>query len=271
MSAIRETSWLVEVGAFPRTAPRVIEALEAARIRWVRYEDGMRDDALPGEGACVVFWGSLGAAYEQRVAGRWVPGALGDADRFRCSVYAAQLGPWLANADVVVTTVRELVSDRARVLQPLGDPEVVFVRPDSALKPFAGRQLPASALSLAALDHGFYYDDESLPVVVSTAKRVTREWRFVVADGAVVAGCAYDPTRQGHAGVVPSEATSLAARVATHGWQAAPVYVVDVGEVDGELRVMELNPFSGADLYECDARAVVDAVTRIALRLHAQR
>ena len=177
----------------------------------------------------------------------------------------------LANSDAVFTTVRELVSDRTPVLQPLGNPDDVFVRPDSALKPFAGRQLATSALSLAALDHGFYYDDESLPVIVSTAKQVMREWRFVVADGVVVAGCADHPTRQGHAGAVPPEATLLAERVAAHEWQAALAYVVDVGEVDGVLRVMELNPFAGADLYECDARAVVDSVSSVALRLHAQR
>ena len=31
-------------------------------------------------------------------------------------------------------------------------------------------------------------------------------------------------------------------------------------EVDGELSVLELNPFSGADLYDCDRQAVVRAV-----------
>lgn len=50
-------------------------------------------------------------------------------------------------------------------------------------------------------------------------------------------------------------------------WQAAPLYVVDIGEVDGALCVMELNPFSGADLYYCDAPRVVDIAARIAQRL----
>jgi hypothetical protein len=218
----------------------------------------------------VIFWGSLGAAYEQRVAAPWIPGAIGDAERFRCSVYHPYVGPVLANVDAVFTTVKELVAEPSTVLRRLGDPARVFVRPDSALKPFAGRQLATASLSLAALDHGFYYDDEQLPIVVSSVKQVGREWRFVIADGTVVAGCEYDAGRRGRDPQVPDAARRLAARIARDDWQAAPLYVVDIGEVAGALRVMELNPFSGADFYECDAHAVVTAATRVAARLHSQ-
>ena len=44
------------------------------------------------------------------------------------------------------------------------------------------------------------------------------------------------------------------------------VYVVDVCEADGELHLLELNPFSGADLYGCRADDVVAAVRGAALR-----
>jgi hypothetical protein len=260
--------WLIETGVFPRSAPDVLEALEARGISWLRYEEGLPESSLPPGNACVVFWGSLGAAYDQRVASRWVPGAFGDADGFRCSVYHAKLAPVLANGFAVFTTVKDLVAEPSTVLQPLGNPDTVFVRPDSALKPFAGRQLAISSLSLAALDHGFYYDDERLPIVVSSAKQVGREWRFVIAEGAVVAGCEYDVGRRGRETPVPEDAALLAAHVARAEWQPAPVYVVDVGELAGVMRVMEINPFSGADLYECDAQAVVETVTRAALRLH---
>lgn len=262
-------TWMIEAAVFPRTAPRLIEALERRGVPWVRYEDGQPAEAFPPEGAGVIFWGSLGAAYEQRVAARWTPGAIGDPDRFRCSVYQPQLGGMVANADAVFTTVRRLVDEPATVLARLGDPARVFVRPDSAVKPFAGRALAVAGLSRAALDHGFYYDDDELPVVVGAVKRIGHEWRFVVADGAVVAGCGYDVSRQGRDLEVPGAARALADRVAGEAWQAAPLYVVDVGEVDDALRVMELNPFSGADLYDCDPEAVIAAGTRVAARLHA--
>ena len=39
-----------------------------------------------------------------------------------------------------------------------------------------------------------------------------------------------------------------------------PVFVLDLAETPNGLRVVELNPFSGADLYACDPDAVVRAV-----------
>lgn len=41
------------------------------------------------------------------------------------------------------------------------------------------------------------------------------------------------------------------------------VYVLDVCEADGRLHLLELNPFSGADLYACDRAAVVRAVATL--------
>lgn len=263
-----DVHWLVEADVFPITAPRIIAALEEAGHPWTRYEDGIANSALPPADACVIFWGSLGAAYGEPVAARWTPGAIGDPDRFRCSVYHAHLGPLLANPDSVFTTVRALVDDPAVALKPLGNPEHVFVRPDSALKPFSGRQLAVSSLSLEALDHGFYYEDEDLPVVVSSAKSIGHEWRFVLAEANVVAGCEYDFARRGRGQDIPTAARTLAEKVASAAWQPAPIYIVDIGDVDGAMKVMELNPFSGADLYECDARTVVASATRVAIRLH---
>jgi hypothetical protein len=43
----------------------------------------------------------------------------------------------------------------------------------------------------------------------------------------------------------------------------ADVYVLDVCESDGDLRLIEINPFGGADLYACDAISVVRAVTDV--------
>ena len=62
-----------------------------------------------------------------------------------------------------------------------------------------------------------------------------------------------------------------AEQVAAAEWQAAPLYVVDVAEVDDEFGVMELNPFSGADLYHCDPESVVDAASQVAERLFAEQ
>lgn len=237
--------WLIETGVFPDTAPRVCAAIEARGDRWTRYDGSPVELSGP-----VMFWGSLGAAYVDGVAG-----AIGDIAELAVSRYAPRLGAVLVNASCELTTVRELV---ARGLSRRS-----FVRPDSALKPFAGRVLEAGAVSLAALDHGFYYDDDALPIAIAPARALGREWRTVVASGRVVAGCGYSTDRRGADVALPDPVHALAARVASGAWQPAPIYIVDIAEADGELGVLELNPFSGADLYHCDAAAVVEAVARL--------
>jgi hypothetical protein len=258
-----QVHWLIEVDVFPETASRMCAAIEAHGDRWTRYADDIAEVELPPREACVVFWGSLGAAYQDRVAARWRPGAIGNIDQFRVASYAPRLGPLLVNTDTVTTTVRDLVEKPQVVLARLHQPQRVFVRPDSALKPFAGRVLDASAIDRSALDHGFYYDDDALPIVVAPARRIHREWRAVIADGRVVAGCAYTADRRGTVEPLPEPVRAIAGQVACGDWQPAPIYVVDVAEVDSVVRVLELNPFSGADLYHCDPYAVVEAVARI--------
>lgn len=61
-----------------------------------------------------------------------------------------------------------------------------------------------------------------------------------------------------------SAAAAFASEVAKQLPEPAVVYVLDVCECDGELRLLELNPFGGADLYACDANAVVESVSAVA-------
>ena len=264
--------WLIEVDVFADTAARITSTLDARNQLWTRYHDDVRPAELPPLDVPVIFWGSLDAAYSQRVAGPWKPGAVGDVERFHCSAYYGELaGSKIANADAMFTTVAELVVAPAAIVTALGSPERVFVRPDSPLKPFSGRELAVADISLATLDHGFYYDDDQLAIAVCAPKTVGREWRFVVAAREVVAGCEYIASREGVGVSVPEGAKLLAEQVAAADWQAAPLYVVDVAEVDGDFGVMELNPFSGADLYHCDPDRVVDAASRVAERLFSEQ
>jgi len=138
----------------------------------------------------------------------------------------------------------------------------VLIRPDSPLKPFSGRVLEREQITLSALDHGFYYDNERLPVVVTTAIEVRAEWRFVVVASKVVAGSEYETDGRSSGAQIPPDHRSwrYAGDLVAGMQQPDPVFVLDVCETRGGLRVMELNPFSGADLYNCDRRAVVAAV-----------
>ncbi|MCS7465149.1 ATP-grasp domain-containing protein [Stieleria sp. ICT_E10.1] len=123
------------------------------------------------------------------------------------------------------------------------------------------------SISLKTLDHGFYYENETLPVVVAPVVDVGREWRFVVVARQVVASSGYNAdTRCAADSGGGVEARKLAVEVASSMLPPCPVYVLDICQVGDEYRLIELNPFGGADLYDCDSNAIVEAVSEYAMR-----
>jgi hypothetical protein len=255
--------WLVEHGVFGSGFDLTAAAQRAGHevTRW--QDEWWATECWPqvGEGA-VLFHGSLGNAariHRERLA--WRPGSFCNTDAFRCSAWYGRARAWLLNAEWDIVPVDELVAT-----PPSYDP--IFVRPDSPLKPFAGRVIERDRLSLAALDFGSYFDDPTLPVVVAPVRQVEREWRYVVVDGRIIAGSAYAADgRRALADEPTGEPWRFAQTVANDLEPPESVYVLDVCQSDGVLRLVELNPFSGADLYACNADDVVRSVSAAAVRV----
>lgn len=262
-------TWVLETGIFASGDTPWLAAIRGAGDRAVLWDDawwsGGTWPRLDGES--VVVRASLGNA--DRIARElpWRPGAFCRTDAFHCSRWYPAARRWLLQHDAVILPASRLVADPDTALRGLGSPERVFVRPDSPLKPFAGRVVATRGLTLHHLDHGFYYDDPDLPVVAARERRIEAEWRYVVVDGRIVAGSAYAAAgrvaKPDDPGGPPwQRAAAIAAEL------PAPerVYVLDLCAADGELWLLELNPFAGADLYACDATAVVRAVDGVAAK-----
>lgn len=255
--------WVVEPDVFDASyAERMATATRAAGHRLLVWDDHWWDAGLPALEGPVVFHGSLGNAdaLGARAPG-WSPGVFCATDAFRCSAWYPRAARWLLHTRHIVLPAKTLVAAPDRAFEQVGAGERAFLRPDSPLKPFAGRVLAREAVTLAALDHGFYYDEDDLPVVVAPVRTVGQEWRFVVVENDVVAGSGYLAEGRRAVGIPPeSAAWRFAAEVAAALVPPEPVYVLDVCETPEGLHLLELNPFSGADLYACDLDAVVAAV-----------
>jgi hypothetical protein len=262
-------TWVLEREVFPMSHAPLEEAVTTAGQRVVLWDDEWwSTQHWPLlTGVPVVFHGSLANAEKIRNKLPWRPGAYCDVDAFRCSSWYPRAAEWLLHRAWTVVPADALVAGRGAVLEPLGSPGTVFVRPDSPLKPFAGRVLPVDGISLSSLDHGFYYDDPALHVIVAPVRSIVREWRYVVVDRKVVAGSAYASDGRHALPDRPDGAPwTFAAGVARQLAPPEVVYVMDICEADGRLWLLELNPFSGADLYACDCRDVVAAVGVVAGR-----
>jgi hypothetical protein len=159
------------------------------------------------------------------------------------------------------------------LFETLGCDGRVFVRPDSPLKLFAGLTAGHATFERDLEFMAFYeFPVESL-VVVSSPKSIEAEWRFVIADQAIVAGCQY---KDGDFAVtstdVDPEARQVADAVLATGYAPDPVWVMDICRTsDGAHHLLEIGAFSFANLYGCDKNAVVEAVSRVAIRMHAEK
>lgn len=261
-------TWALESDAFPETHESLRNAVCDRGHVLIDWNDEWWSDGFPANvpTSRIVFHGSLGNASLIAERLNWSPGSYCPTDAFRCSSWYESARQWLIHSDWRFAPADELVANAASVGAAIGSPTSFFVRPDSPLKPFSGRVVDIETLSLERLDHGFYYDDETLPVVAAPLRNIGDEWRFVIVRNSVIAGSAYDPTTRSS---VPADLDSIATRYAVQIAEnidaPADVYILDVCECDGEVRLLELNPFGGADLYAADAFAIVDAVSNVVL------
>ena len=260
------TIWLLESDVFGPGPHPLTAAVRRAGQRVIEWRDDWwsnPDELPPASDEPLIFHGSLGNAARIAALGRWSPGAHCAVESLRCSVWYAHARAWLANSTFVFSSVRALVDDPVGVAGALaGASGRVFVRPDGPLKPFSGRVVALDGLTAAQLDHGFYYEDLELPIVIAPVREdLGREWRFVVVDRAVIAGSGYVADGRRRSGSdVPVDVRRVADEIVSSLPAPERVYVLDLVETGAGVRLLELNPFSGADLYGCDADTVIAAV-----------
>ena len=262
-------TWVLESQVFPASHPKLREAILGAGHRIIDWQDEWwLEGSWPQPGNTpTIFHGSLENATRIRQTLNWHPGSYCDTAAFYCSTWYPHAQEWLLHRKWKVLPAAELATDPSAVLAAFDYPDAVFVRPDSPLKPFSGRVLARDQISLEALDFGFYFDDPTTPVIVAPVREIVREWRYVVVDRRIVAGSAY--LAQGRTATPDDpggEPWNMAAEVAACLNPPEQAYVLDVCESDGELWLLELNPFSGADLYACQSDEVVAAISDVSIR-----
>jgi hypothetical protein len=253
-------TWVFEPEAFANGDCLIAAAKEAGHrvIDW--QDDWWTNNEWPTITGRCFFHGSLGNADRIHRELPWQPGAYCDTQKFFCSAWYPT-AERLLHEKWEIFPAAELVSQAEEVFDRIGDGQSLFVRPDSPLKPFSGRVVRRDKLTLKTLDHGFYYDDENIPVVVAPTQSIMREWRFVVVDRAVVTGSGYQA--DGRTTLVGSDsqaAWDIASQLARSIPAPELVYVLDLCETTKGIRLLELNSFSGADLYGCEGARIIQAL-----------
>ncbi len=106
-------------------------------------------------------------------------------------------------------------------------------------------------------------NDDTL-VIVSRPVPIETEWRFVLVNGKVVGGSQYKSNFcLEFLEIYPEEAAYFAEQVARH-WTPHPIFVMDIGLVNGDFKVIEIGPFNYAGLYKMDLKPLVLTINKFA-------
>ncbi|MCP4599590.1 MAG: ATP-grasp domain-containing protein [Proteobacteria bacterium] len=252
--------WVLEENVYHDNDSRLAKAARSnghTVIAW--NDDWWTSSGCPDlSGGPVVFHGSLGNAARIAKELPWNPGAYCDVAAFECTSWYERASKWLVHDKWVAVKAQQFVADPKKTLDEIESKGNFFVRPNSPLKPFSGRVLNVSALSMEALDHGFYYDDPDILVIVSPTRKINAEWRFVAVKNKVIAASSYVAETRSEIPIEAGSSTWEYAKKIAQSLQAPQdVWVMDICATEDGLGLLELNPFSGADLYACDRNAIV--------------
>ncbi len=139
-------NWILEDGVFGCSmAPLATEIQKqghnAKIIDYTRGNTDYQRFFSPTE--CLIFYGSLHIAQQIQDSGlSWIPGIIGTIEQYYCTRYYPHLKPWLLNAEGHILPLAELFSsnvDNPQLPVDLQGSKHLFIRPNSPLKPFAGR------------------------------------------------------------------------------------------------------------------------------------
>jgi hypothetical protein len=151
------------------------------------------------------------------------------------------------------------------VFSEFGSDGEVFARPTGVHKLFTGRCISRGQWETALAPTRY---DPVTTILVAAPQEVGREWRLVVAGSEVIAGCQYATSgmRDMAPGCPPEVSVFARSVLAAVNWRPDELFMLDVGETDGGLHVVELNSFSCSWLYACDLSPVVRTASELAVR-----
>lgn len=197
-------------------------------------------------------------------SGRWKPGAFFDEAIFTVANCIRAWDWWMVNADSTIVRL-----DRVNEL-PFAPADEVFVRPNSDLKEFAGGIMTFAALRDWAeiVSKGDFELKRSLLIAVAVPKPIESEWRVFAVDGArVIAGTRYrlDGRLAPDAAVPDNVVSFVESRL--REWMPTPAVALDIANVDGELRILELSDIHSAGHYAANTETIVLELSRLAERL----
>src|SRR5262245_54504247 len=266
-------TWLIEGGVYADEATPLIEEIrrQGMACDFVAHRSLLKREipAINGRplapSDCVIGYGTFPFVRQIQLHYRWVPGAWCTSENLDCSTYYAYFGKYLLNQRYTILPGVEAIRKQDWLFSIPGADNEVFARPTGCHKLFVGRKVAQSTFA-EALSPARY--DPATLVLIAEPRPISHEWRLVVAEDRIVAASQYvkSGTRQFEGGCPTEVRLFTEEMLADVRWRPDPLFMIDVCESDGRLRVVELNSFSSSWLYRCDLLTVVATASELATK-----
>lgn len=187
-------------------------------------------------------------------------------DNFRYHIHLEKFGSHMFNGDGKYMRMKDFSPSMYK------KGEFLFIRPDKDIKEFAGNVIqPEDFMSWYRKIQGKGWDvNEETEIIVATASKIHNEWRTYVVDGKVVSGSRY---RYDHylsiSADVPSKVYDYVQEMIKI-WQPAPVFVMDICDVNDDLKILELGDLHSCGWYDSDKEKILVAVTDYVEKLNGE-
>lgn len=266
-------TWLLEKDLWPEENQEMKKAVKENGLNWreVEYIPFTNQDYsnIQGENEICVFHGSLLLAKKLRP---YVRGVFCDLAQFECTNYYNYLGEFLLNYDYIMFPFGELKRNKQRIFDLIlpNTPDChkqLFVRPSSGNKLFTGQVISFDDFDTDFKLLNFYDVDNNAIIVISTVKRIIKEWRVVICDGNPIACSLYKENNK----LVSREEWPIKvinfANTLSKIWEPEETYTMDIAETEQQnektYSLIEINSFSCSGLYNCNKAKIVYEVSKL--------
>jgi hypothetical protein len=216
---------------------------------------------LPESTVPTMIWGMTCV---EEVAGvrQWTPGVFKN-ENFDLRVIGERYGENMLNADAKFCRLGDIPAFEGSA----------FIRPVHDTKSFTGALINGEDLrtwqdQLMQLKGEFTTLSLDTPVLYASPKKIDTECRFFVVDGKVITGSSYRVNgrvlykRVNADNPMCIPLREFAQRMVDQ-WQPVEAFVIDIGRVGQECKVIEINCLNSSGFYDSDMAAVVRAITNL--------
>jgi hypothetical protein len=192
---MKKAKWLLELDLFTDTEMNLINTIkksgrEVKTLKYIPFEQDLNYiKKLYNENDCVIFYGSLNLGRKIQRNCSFIPGVYLNERNFECTSYYPKIGDELLHTSYTMMPYGDLLRRKNDMFRLYGD--LLFIRPNSGLKEFTGTVLDKNNFEDGIKLAGFYNVEPDLLCVVSNAKNIKKEWRFVIVNNTVISGSLY--------------------------------------------------------------------------------